>query len=106
MKQPLERKKRLTRLQHQCLVLPGPGNPGCLQSPFLTIRVTCGKGTYIRTLAVDIARAVGTYAHLTELERVAVGGECLAEDALREKDLGDFDSIVGSFKRVQEEVGT
>ena len=38
-----------------------------------TFTVTCGKGTYIRALARDIARALGSAAHVVFLERLAVG---------------------------------
>jgi tRNA pseudouridine55 synthase len=38
-----------------------------------TFEVTCGKGTYIRSLARDMARALGTVAHVSSLRRVAVG---------------------------------
>ena len=41
--------------------------------PELTFRVVCGKGTYVRSLAVDIARALGTVAHLTALRRERSG---------------------------------
>ena len=41
--------------------------------PFLRIRVTCSKGTYVRTLAEDIASALGTVAHLSALRRTRVG---------------------------------
>ena len=37
------------------------------------LAVRCSKGTYIRTLAEDIARAVGSLAHLTALRRTRVG---------------------------------
>src|SRR5262245_505353 len=37
-----------------------------------TLRVRCSKGTYVRTLAEDLARALGSCAHLTMLRRVAV----------------------------------
>lgn len=33
--------------------------------------VTCSKGTYIRTLCHDIGLKLGTFAHMTELRRVA-----------------------------------
>lgn len=39
----------------------------------LRIRVTCSAGTYIRTLAEDIGRAVGVGAHLCELRRTRAG---------------------------------
>ena len=34
---------------------------------------SCGKGTYIRSLARDIATALGTVAHVSHLRRTAVG---------------------------------
>ncbi len=37
------------------------------------IKVSCSKGTYIRTLASDIAKALGTDAYLTELKRTKAG---------------------------------
>jgi tRNA pseudouridine55 synthase len=36
-------------------------------------RVACGKGTYIRSLGRDLARALGTAGHVTSLRRLAVG---------------------------------
>jgi tRNA pseudouridine55 synthase len=42
-------------------------------SAALVLRVRCSKGTYIRTLAEDIGRALGCGAHLTALRREAVG---------------------------------
>lgn len=41
-------------------------------SPELGFDVHCSKGTYIRTLAEDIAKALGSCAHLIELRRIAV----------------------------------
>lgn len=41
--------------------------------PEVEMRVVCGKGTYVRTLADDIARALGGVAHLTALRRTSVG---------------------------------
>ena len=37
------------------------------------IRVVCSKGTYIRALARDIGKALGSGAYLTELRRTRVG---------------------------------
>ena len=42
--------------------------------PEAVIRVRCSTGTYVRTLADDIARALGGRAHLAELRRLAIGG--------------------------------
>jgi tRNA pseudouridine55 synthase len=41
--------------------------------PRVTILVECSKGTYVRTLAHDLGRALGCGAHLTGLTRLAVG---------------------------------
>jgi tRNA pseudouridine55 synthase len=38
-----------------------------------TFEVTCGKGTYIRSLARDMGRALGAAAHVSMLRRIAVG---------------------------------
>ncbi|MBX9798449.1 MAG: tRNA pseudouridine(55) synthase TruB [Burkholderiaceae bacterium] len=43
------------------------------QAPFLTLRVQCSKGTYIRALGEDIGAALGCGAHLNALRRVQVG---------------------------------
>jgi tRNA pseudouridine55 synthase len=37
------------------------------------VQVLCTKGTYIRTLAQDIGRALGCFAHLSALRRTQVG---------------------------------
>jgi len=37
------------------------------------VRIICGGGTYVRSLARDLARAVGSAAHLSALRRVAAG---------------------------------
>ena len=39
----------------------------------LELDVSCSKGTYIRTLAEDLAADLGTCGHVTRLRRVAVG---------------------------------
>lgn len=39
----------------------------------LKLTITCGKGTYIRSLARDIGIALGSGAHLTALERTRIG---------------------------------
>lgn len=45
----------------------------------MSIRVQCGKGTYIRALARDIGRALQTGAYLTALCRTRVGDVCLSD---------------------------
>jgi len=41
--------------------------------PFVSIRVTCSRGTYVRTLADDIGAMIGCGAALKELRRTASG---------------------------------
>ena len=39
----------------------------------ISIKVTCSKGTYIRVLGEDIAKALGSVGHLISLRRTSVG---------------------------------
>src|SRR5208283_5947959 len=41
--------------------------------PYLRLRVSCSKGTYIRSLCNDIGDALGVGAHVTELARTRIG---------------------------------
>lgn len=41
--------------------------------PLVKLNVVCGKGTYIRTLARDIGKALGTGGFVSALERTRVG---------------------------------
>ncbi|MBT2825274.1 tRNA pseudouridine(55) synthase TruB [Staphylococcus coagulans] len=43
------------------------------------IEVTCGKGTYIRTLATDIGKALNVPAHMSRLTRTVSGGLSLEQ---------------------------
>jgi tRNA pseudouridine55 synthase len=51
----------------------------------LRIAVTCSKGTYVRTLAADIGRALGCGAYLTALRRTAVAGFGLGDAVTLER---------------------
>lgn len=44
-----------------------------LEGDLLRLRVSCSKGTYIRTLAEDIGRELGCGAHVAGLRRIAAG---------------------------------
>ena len=46
---------------------------GCDDVDHASFRVQCGKGTYIRSLARDIAVRLGTCAHVSRLRRTRVG---------------------------------
>ena len=41
--------------------------------PDVRLKVTCGKGTYMRSLAHDLGREVGSRAYVTALKRIAIG---------------------------------
>jgi tRNA pseudouridine55 synthase len=43
------------------------------ERPQARISVVCSGGTYVRSLAADLGRALGTLAHLASLRRTAVG---------------------------------
>lgn len=44
-----------------------------IRSPEIDFRATCSAGTYVRTLAADIGRALGPGAHLSALRRTGSG---------------------------------
>lgn len=56
-----------------------------------SLRVACSAGTYIRTLAQDIGRAVGVGAHLAQLRRIRAGRFGI-EEAVTLDDLASHDS--------------
>lgn len=66
------------------------------------VRIACGGGTYIRSLARDLARSVGSAAHLVALRRVA-SGPFHVRDAVTLEDLREgrahlrpaLDALVG-----------
>lgn len=80
----------------------------------LVLDVTCSKGTYIRTLAIDIGAAIGCGAHLTMLRRLQTGPfnsegmlgldalEAL-EDAARDTQLLPVDVLLKHLPSIQVE---
>jgi tRNA pseudouridine55 synthase len=44
-----------------------------IERPWVTLSVTCSKGTYIRTLCEDIGLALGYGAHMLHLQRCRIG---------------------------------
>jgi len=59
------------------------------QTMQMSIRVACGKGTYIRSLARDIGEALGSGAYLTALCRTRLG-DVRIEDCLTFDDFPDW----------------
>jgi tRNA pseudouridine55 synthase len=64
-----------------------------LDMPYITIKVRCSKGTYIRSLARDFGRALNTGAHLVELRRTA-SGELKVENAFT---LANFEKKISTM---------
>jgi tRNA pseudouridine55 synthase len=99
----LEREARNVTIHHLSLL--------DYSAPFLRLRVTCSKGTYIRVLGEDIGAALGCGAHLQALRRLGVGDLTLdnsvtlaALEALAEEDryqwLQPVDSLLATFDQV------
>ena len=57
----------------------------------LVFRVSCSKGTYVRTLVEDVAKQAGTVAHTVRLHRESVG-DFRAEDMI---DLASVEARIG-----------
>ena len=47
--------------------------PNAYENGVLDVGIACSKGTYVRSLARDIARASGTFGSLETLDRIRVG---------------------------------
>ena len=57
--------------------------------PDIRLRVVCGKGTYIRSLAYDLGKALNSGAHLTGLLRTRIG-EYNLDNSITIEDLGEL----------------
>ena len=57
--------------------------------PTASVRIDCGRGTYIRSIARDLGEALDVGGHLTALRRTRVG-PFDAANAVRTEDLRDF----------------
>lgn len=67
--------------------------------PFVTFRIVCSTGTYIRTLVNDLGEKVGSYATATTLRRTRIGSFNV-QNAISSKDINinALDSIIGIDK--------
>jgi tRNA pseudouridine55 synthase len=73
----VERAPRRVRIDALALdALEPPGADGLARA---RVRVRCGKGTYVRTLAAELGRAAGVPAHLAALRRTEASGFAVAE---------------------------
>lgn len=66
--------------------------------PLVELRVVCSSGTYVRSLADDIAGALGGRAHLVALRRTRIGshqvGEAAGMEALSERPTAIADLVL------------
>lgn len=71
--------------------------------PWLTLNIACSKGTYIRTLAEDIAKNLSSQAYLVALHRTGVMGfdDCQTHDFWQIKS-GDLRGLMATDKMVSQ----
>lgn len=69
------------------------------QTARFNFRVRCGKGTYIRTLAVDLGVKLGYASHMSQLTRTSAAG-MLLEEALTLNEIAE-QVTVGDFSFLQ-----
>lgn len=73
--------------------------------PNLEIEVTCSKGTYIRTLAEDIASSLGSCAHLVKLRRTKSGALSL-QDAISFEELSIREKAIQAMTSLADSIST
>ncbi len=81
----VERRPRPVRIHEIEILDVGPG-----PYPDVSFRVRCGKGTYVRTLADDMARSLGGRAHLSSLRRTRTGSIDISREGVAMDDLDDW----------------
>lgn len=67
--------------------------------PYVTFRAVCSKGTYMRTLCDDIGKKLGVGAHLSGLERTAIG-DFRIEDSLTFEELAGLNLEIAHPKGI------
>jgi len=60
--------------------------------PSLELCITCGKGTYIRSIARDLGKLLGTGGHLTSLRRLSIGSYTLEQAVTPDDVMGGLDA--------------
>jgi len=66
------------------------------EMPEIRVKIVCSKGTYIRSFARDLGKALGSGAHLSALERTAIGPYRVGDAFSLEK----FEKFVGEVKQI------
>ena len=68
---------------HRLVIADIPSPDACI------FEAECGKGTYVRAIARDLGRKLGSYGHVAELRRTRVG-PFAEEDAISLERLGEL----------------
>jgi tRNA pseudouridine55 synthase len=53
--------------------------------PLVRVRIDCGRGTYIRSIARDLGEAVGVGGYLTQLRRTRIGAVDASDSVTNER---------------------
>ncbi|MBR1486999.1 MAG: tRNA pseudouridine(55) synthase TruB [Synergistaceae bacterium] len=97
--QDVEMKSRPIFFRNIKILTPFDKNNGTIE-----LEISCGRGTYIRSLAHDLGKIMGCGAHVKKLERVAIGNFKL-EDAnnLDEEiyKISDLSRLAENFTRIK-----
>lgn len=64
--------------------------------PVVKLKIHCSKGTYIRSYAHDLGKALNSGGYLTALERTHIG-DYQVEDAM---DIGDFEKYFNKSETI------
>lgn len=69
--------------------------------PKASFKITCSKGTYIRSLIDDLGEALGSFAYVNSLSRTKVG-DFFIEDAIKSEEILDinYDELLKKLKPV------
>jgi tRNA pseudouridine55 synthase len=93
--------RRLYDLSRRGIEVDQPEREVCIHSialhsfewPEAVVEISCSKGTYIRQLASDLGRKLGSGAHVQDLRRMSIGpfhvDQALKLDDIRAAQLGD-----------------
>ncbi len=86
----LARAGEVVELEARPVICHGLAFQGFEEDGAARLRVDCGPGYYVRSLARDLAEAVGSVGHVTRLRRDRVAGLTL-DNAIRLKDFLDLE---------------
>ena len=88
--QEVEMKSRPVFFRKINILTPFDKNSGTVE-----LEISCGRGTYIRSLAHDLGKIMGCGAHVKKLERVAIGN-------FRLEDANNLDDKILKLKNLSE----